>query len=210
MTPTLFSSLVPALSFDMKPITRRALVATFAAVLAGCATNEFRTITPTTNGLSIRGAKVYAYSFLDLRDAELGSSMLAQVDAQLTQSLADANVSVKVLRFKDSEPGRSFATTSGGMSVPVRQTVESNLPEEKAQGTDYRLIVFPSKITISGAWKFYDIRWDLIDAKTGRAVWSSASQGKHLTMWNNDEDPEKRAKVIVDGVVSEFKKSGLI
>lgn len=165
---------------------------------------------PTANGLSIRGSKVYAYSFLDLRDAELGADMLSQIDAQLTQSLASANVAMKVLRFKDSEPGRSFATTSGGMSVPVRQTIDSNLSEEKAQGTDYRLVVFPSKITLSGAWKFYDIRWDLIDVRTGRAVWSSASQGKHLTMWKNDEDPEARAKVIVDGVVAEFKKSGLI
>lgn len=195
---------------NMKLIYRRLVIVALAAILVGCATNEFKTISSTTNGPSIRGSKVYAYSFLDLRDSELGSTMLSQIDSQLAQSLASASVSLKVLRFKDSDIGRSYATTNGGMSIPVRQTIESNLSDEKAYGTEYRLVVFPSKITLSGAWKFYDIRWDLIDVKTGNRVWGSSSQGKHLTMWKNDEDPEGRAKVIVDGVIAEFKKSGLI
>lgn len=194
----------------LKSIPRRVAIIAMAATLVGCATNEFKTVASPTNGPSIRSSKVYAYSFLDLRDSELGSTMLSQIDSQLTQSLASASVSLKVLRFKDSDIGRSYATTNSGMSVPVRQTIESNISEEKAYGAEYRLVIFPSKITLSGAWKFYDIRWDLIDVKTGNRVWSSSSQGKHLTMWKNDEDPEGRAKVIVDGVIAEFKKSGLI
>ena len=194
----------------LKSITRRIAILAMAATLVGCATNEFKTIASPTNGPSIRGSKIYAYSFLDLRDAELGPTMLSQIDLQLIQSLANASVSVKVLRFKDSDIGRSYATTNSGMSVPVRQTIESNSQEEKAYGAAYRLVIFPSKMTLSGAWKFYDIRWDLIDVKSGNRVWSSSSQGKHLTMWKNDEEPEARAKVIVDGVIAEFKKSGLI
>lgn len=181
-----------------------------AAAVVGCASNQFKTVAPAAEGLSLRNTKVYAYSFLDLRDAELGPSMLTAIDRQLTQALAKSGVTLAVLRFKDSEVGHTFSATNGGMAVPVRQTIESSAKEEQALGADYRLIVFPSKMTLSGAWKFYDIRWELIDIKTGKRVWSSISQGKHLTMWKNDEDPESRAKTIVVGAVEEMKKGGLI
>lgn len=188
----------------------RILIVIFSVILMGCVTNEFKSTTTAADGISLRGSKVYVYSFLDLRDSDLGETMVNQINMQLTRELSNSGVSMKVLNFKDSEPGRSFATTNTGLSVPVRQTIESNISEEKAQGTDYRLLIFPSKMHLSGAWKFYDIRWELIDARTERPVWSSTSKGKHLTMWKNDEDPEGRAKIIVDGVVSEFKKNGLI
>ena len=194
----------------MKTISRFAILAALTMLLLGCVANEFKTVTPAANGLSIRGAKVFAYSFLDLRDAELGPSMLNEIDKQLGQALAGAGVAMKTLRFKDSEVGRNFSTVSGGMSVPVRQTIDSNAKEEQAYDTQYRLVIFPSKITLSGAWKFYDIRWDLVEVKTGKLVWASTSQGKHLTMWKNDEDPDSRAKVIVDGAIAEMKHSGLI
>ena len=194
----------------MRTVSRRVILLGLSAAIAGCATNQFTTVAPATEGLSIRNTKVFAYSFLDLRDAELGPSMLTAIDKQLTQALAKSGVTLAVLRFKDSDVGHSFSATSGGMAVPVRQTIDSNAKGEQALGADYRLIVFPSKMTLSGAWKFYDIRWELIDVKTGKRVWSSVSQGKHLTMWKNDEDPEGRAKTIVDGAVGEMKKGGLI
>ena len=194
----------------MKSISRRVVALGLSAALAGCATHQFTTTGPAAAGFSIRNTKVFAYSFLDLRDAEFGASMLAEVDKQLTQALAKSGVTVKVLRFKDSDVGHSFSATSGGMTVPVRQTIESNAKEEQALRADYRLIIFPSKMTLSGAWKFYDIRWELIEVRTGTRVWSSVSQGKHLTMWKNDEDPEGRAKTIVEGAIGEMKKVGLI
>ncbi|QDQ25869.1 hypothetical protein FNU76_05620 [Chitinimonas arctica] len=140
--------------------------------------------------------------------------MVAQLHLQLTQSLASADVSLKVIRLKDSEAGRSFAFAHSGSSIEssfaIRRTIESNLLEERTHGTDYRLIIFPSSIELSDRWKRYTINWDLIDVKTGRRVWNSSSVGRHWTMLSIDEDPEVRAKIIVDGAIAEFKRSGLI
>lgn len=194
----------------MNSLFRRAAVVFLAALLVGCATNQFTTITPAEPGLSIRNSKVFGYSFLDIRDAEFGPTMLSQIDSQLTQMLEKSNVSFKVLRFKNSEAARYYAATGGSMTVPVGQTILSNLKEEQTFGADYRLVIFPSKMSLVGAWKHYDVRWDLIDVKTGKRVWASTSYGKHLTMWRNDEEPEMRAKMIVDGAIAEMKKGGLI
>ncbi|HIV71030.1 MAG TPA: hypothetical protein H9903_08880 [Candidatus Aquabacterium excrementipullorum] len=193
----------------MTYISRRLLITAAAASLAGCATNSFRTMKPAAAGLSLKNTKVYAYSFLDLRDHEFGASMLGEIDRQLVEVLGQSGVTLKVLRFRESDIGRSFTMTSGGMYVPVRQTVESNAGPEKAFGTTYRLTIFPQKITLTGAWKHYEIRWDLFDVRTGQMVWSSLSEGKHLTLWKNDEQPQERAKTIVDSAVAEMKQSGL-
>lgn len=185
-------------------------VMALAIFTAGCATTEFVTSTLPAGELSIRQAKVYAYSFLDLRDVDLGPRMPAQVNSQLVKALGNENVSLQAIQFKNTDVGRSFSTINRGMTVPVRQTIESNATAEDSFGADYRLVIFPSSIVLSGAWKFYDIRWELTDIETGNRVWSSVSKGKHLTFWKNDEDPEGRAKVIVDGAVSELKRAGLI
>ncbi len=194
----------------MQPLKRRALVFALALALGGCASNSFAPSARADAGASLRGKKVFIYSFLDLRDAEFGPTMLAEIDAQLTAALGKSGAAARVLRFKDSDVGRSFAATSGGMTVPIGQTILSNGTEERGFGTDYRLVIFPSKMTLSGAWKYYDIRWEVFDAASGRRVWLGTSQGRHLTMWKNDEDPAARAKTIVDGAVAELGKSGLL
>jgi hypothetical protein len=165
---------------------------------------------PIAEGTSLKGAKLFSYSFLDVRDTEFGPSMLSEIDKQLAAELGKSNIVMKTLRFKDSEPAKFFVSTNAGMTVPVKQVLDSNAPEEVKFGADYRLVIFPSKMTLSGAWKFYDIRWDVFDVKTGKRVWGSISQGKHLTMWKADEDPQGRAKTIIDAVVGEMRKGGVI
>jgi hypothetical protein len=194
----------------MKYLSRRLFIAATASAMAGCATNSFTSVSPAPAGLSLRNTKVYAYSFLDLRDPEFGPSMLDELDRQLTAAFEASAVTLKVLRFRDSEIGRSYALTNGGMAVPIRQTIESNAYREKALGNDYRIVIFPRRIAPAGAWKNYEIRWDLIDVRTDRVVWSSISEGRHLTLWKADEEPHERAKVIVDSVIKEMKKGELI
>ena len=190
--------------------SRRALLVGLVSLLSACATNQFSSTAPVVDGVALKNSRLFVYSFLDLRDAEFGPGMLAEFDAQLIRELAKAMVTAKVLRFKNSEVGQYYATTNGGMSIPIGQTIGGNVREEQSLGADYRLIIFPSKMTLSGAWKFYDVRWDLIDIKTGKRIWTTTSQGKHLNMWRNDEDPQARAKTIVDGIVAEFQKSKLL
>jgi hypothetical protein len=186
------------------------LIATFILVLAACATNEFSQTRSLVNGLSLKNSKIIAYSFLDVRDAEFGPSMLNEFDRQLADELLKSGITLSILRFKDSALGQQYSFTNSGMQIPVRDTIVANLANERSMGADYRLIIFPSQMTLRGAWKFYDVRWDLLDVRTGKRVWSTTSRGRHLTAWKSDELPEARAKTMVDGIVEELRKSNLL
>jgi hypothetical protein len=161
-------------------------------------------------GVSLKGTKLYIYSFLDIRDRQFGPNLLTQIDALLTRELANSQVSAKVLRFKDSETARYSTMLQEQMSVPVKEVIKSAHENERSFGADFRLIVFPSAMTLAGAWVHYDVRWDLIESKSGKLVWSTVSQGKHMNAWKHDEDPEIRAKTIVDGIIAELKNSRLL
>jgi hypothetical protein len=115
-----------------------------------------------------------------------------------------------VLRFKETELGRYFQTSNTGMQIPVRRTIEGSGALELAYGAQFRLIVFPSRMTLNGAWRHYDVSWEIFDTKTGKRVWSTVSNGKHTNAWRDDEDPQQRAKTVVDGLVAALKSSGLI
>jgi len=117
--------------------------------------------------------------YLDVRTGELGPNLLNEFDRQLTQQLAKSGITAKVLRFRDSEPGKQYSFTSTGMQIPEITT-------------DYRLVIFPSQLTVAGAWRHYDVRWDLMDARNGKLVWSTQS------------------KTIVDGIIAEMQKSSLL
>ena len=194
----------------MASTSRRALLIGAAIALAGCATNQFSGTRSVSPGVTLSGARLQIYSFLDLRDVEFGPNMLAEVDRQLATALGAASVSVQNLRFKSSDPGRYFSSTNAGMRVPVRETIDSNRASELSFAATHRLIIFPSKMTLSGAWKFYDVTWELYETNSGKLVWSTTSHGKHLNAWKNDEDPQVRAKTIVDGVMNEFRTSKLL
>lgn len=189
---------------------RSILFAAFFFILTGCATNEFAPSKTYAEGLSLKDSRLYIYSFLDIRDVEFGPTMLAEFDKQFTQELQTAGTSAKVLRFKSSGPGRYFSFTNSGVQIPVRDVITQNANDEKAMGAQYRLIIFPSKMTLSGAWKFYDVRWEIVDIRTDKVVWATTSRGKHLNAWRNDEDPGPRAKTIVNGIVEEMRKSKLL
>jgi hypothetical protein len=179
-------------------------------VLTACATNQFSATRAATDGTSLRDTQIYIYSFLDAREIEFGPNLLTEFDAQFIGELEKSGVKGKILRFKDSDIGRYYSMTNTGMQLPVGQVIESNLSNERAFDAKYRLIIFPNRMRLSGAWKFYDVQWDLFDTQTGKRVWSTTSYGKHINMWKNDEDPRARAKTIVDGVLTELRNSRLL
>ena len=167
----------------------------------------------------LQGAFVYVYSFLDVRDQQFGPRMLDQLDQQLTADLSAEGVSSKVLRFKDSTVGETFAQSgqqpgawgySGSDLIPVNQTIASNAADERATGARFRLIVFPANFSTQGAWQFYDVRWILIDAATGVRVWQNVYKTSHLTWWRNDEDSVNRAKGMLAKVMADLKGTGLL
>jgi hypothetical protein len=193
----------------MKTVHRLIVTLLVALALSGCSTNRFTTSSPGTT-ISIKNTKLYAYNFLDVRDSHLGPSMLAEVDKQLGQRLSASGVTLKVLQFKNSEVGKSFSSDSGAMTSPARETILSNLSAERAFQADYRLIIFPANMLHNGVRKTYTIRWDLMDVRSGKIVWTATSEGNRMVLWGTDELPVSRAKVIVDGLIEEMKANGLI
>ena len=189
---------------------RRLFLLALPGLLGACASNQFMAASPVPNGMTLAKSRIYVYSFMDVRDSEFGPTMLAEIDSQLVAELAKASVTARVLRFKDSEAGKYYSTTNSGMSVPTGQTIVGNLANEKSLAANYRLVIFPSDMRIVGAWKYYQVRWELFDVTTNKQVWLATSQGKHLTFVKNDEDPQARAKTIVDGFIGELRKYRLL
>jgi hypothetical protein len=189
--------------------TRRAVLAALVAGLAGCVTNEFASSKP-AEGATLKGGKVIVYSFLDVRQAELGPTMLDEFDKQLVAALDHATVPSKVVRFRNTDAGRYFTFGDAGMNVPVKNTIQGNADDEKSFGAGYRLVIFPSEMQIQGGWRSYDIRWEITDVHTGQVVWSTLSHGKHLVNWKIDENAAGRAQVLIDSFVTELKTAHLV
>ncbi len=189
---------------------QRVLCLVFLISMSGCATNSFSKTQLHIENTSLKETKLYIYSFLDVREEILGTKMLDELDRQLLTALKDAGVTVDLLRYKDSEAGAYFASTISAVPNPVRETVTRNWNNERKTGAQYRLTVEPFSVVRSGSWRHYEIRWSVMNATTGELIWSSQSSGKHINAVHHDEDPELRAKTIVDGVIQEMRASKLI
>lgn len=179
------------------------------ALLQGCASNKFVQTKVYQDGISLNGKSVYVYSFMDIRDSEFGTKMLQSLDNQLISGFENEGVKAKVLDFLDSEAAISFSMSNSG-ELPLDAFVLKNQKDENSFGANFRLIIIPSQMTLQGAWKYYDVRWSLIDAKTNKIVWRAMSEGSHLTGMYNDENPDGRAQTILKELFLQLKKDKLI
>lgn len=163
----------------------------------------------------LQGSSVYVYSFLDVRQNEYTAKVLDQFDADLTARLSGLKIGSNILRFRNSKMNRADEFYAGShnlesRAVPVMETVYSNLREERGTHARFRLIVFPSSYTVSGAWRFYEIRFILMDAETGARLWSYDYSGKHMVMMKNSENAEGRSKKILDKLFVALKAAGYL
>lgn len=172
------------------------------------------TVAPTP--AKLQGSFVYVYSFLDVREGEYTSKVLDQFDSDLTARLQAQAIGSKILRFERSAASSNEFYAGGSVngnesrSIPVMETVFRNLADEAAAKARFRLIVFPSRYTVAGAWRFYEIRFVLMDARSNRRVMDYIYSGKHLVMLKNSENAGARSKKILDHLFEELKSRGLI
>lgn len=159
---------------------------------------------------SLRDSVVYIYNFLDLRQEQYGDKVLAQFDGQLTERLDHLGTRAKVLRYRNSPAMQASGANFGSTMVPVAETIFANLADEAATGAKYRLIVFPASYTLAGAWRFYEVRWVLVDVRTNRKLWSYLYKGKHLVMWRTNENAVSRGRKLVDAAWGELARAGLL
>lgn len=191
----------------MAKINRRTFLVGTAIAATGCTTQPFSKTYLAQPGTHLGRKRVQIYSFLDIRERELGPQLLVEIDQQLAKAFQAASVTTQNLRFKDSDPGKYISSTNMGMQIPVREAVQNHLPFEFGFSAGYRLVIFPSQVIVADAWKYYDIKWDLYDAKTGKLVWRTTS---HNDGPNDDENPQARAQALVDGVMNELRASQLL
>jgi hypothetical protein len=196
----------------------KSLRITFAIVaaieLAACATTSFERTTTIQSGTEVAGASVVVYSFLDVRKDFFGEQMLAMMHSQLEDQLKTRGVNARVVVYKHTARETDFTSLLMGMnrnvvSVPIKTYMLSQRPEEEKRGDKYRLMVFPSMVTTTGANIDSQINWTLIDTKTDKPVWTTSQNTSRTIWWNNDEAPETRSKQFVDGVLTQMASSGL-
>jgi hypothetical protein len=159
---------------------------------------------------SLAGKKVYVYDFLDIRKEEYTPKVLDQIEGQLNTLLTQHNISSTLIRFRNTADGQFYADNSTSSVIPVQQIVEHNFSKEEEFSADYRLIVFPSRYEVFGAWRYYNIRWVVMDAYSGKSVFEYEYSGRHLVMWSNGENSESRGRKIIDALSQELSKAGLI
>lgn len=177
-----------------------------AVVLNACATANF---SAKGEGPALTGSHVYIYSFIDVRNNDLGPRMIAQVNEQLRARLAEYGVETRLVTFRETSYGR-YTSVTGSVAVPVPQIVEQNARAEQEFGADYRLVIMPTQITIYDAAQNYQITWDLFDVNTGEIVWSSSMRGNRTVWYSADEDAEGRAATIVDGLINQMVASNML
>jgi hypothetical protein len=162
----------------------------------------------------LQNSKIYVYSFLDVREEYYSGKVLDQLDADLVGRLGEDMISLRILRFKNSPIGETYSAAQGlgqdSTMIPVGPVIEQNQADEKAFDARYRLIIFPANFSSVGAWRYYDIRWLLIDAKTGARLWNHLYSGKHLVMWSDSENAVARSKKILDELIKSLRADGLM
>jgi len=159
---------------------------------------------------------IYVYSFLDVREKEYTPKVLDRFDAALTERFGALKVSTKILRYNKvkEKQGEFFANnTSFGASsqtIPVEQTIYRNLAEERAAQARYRLVIFPANFESAGAWRYYEIRFVLMDTQGGRRVFEYSYTGRHMVLLNESENSEARSTKILDAFFSELGTKGIL
>lgn len=168
--------------------------------------------------MKLPGSFVYVYSFLDVRKDEYTPKVLAQFDADLVARLRALGISSKVFHFTESSRSQEefFANkvTDGAQSqsrmIPVGETIDGNVADERAAKARFRLVIFPDNFTLAGAWRFYDIRFMLMDIASGRTILEYAYSGKHMVILKNSENAEARSRKILDGAFAEMRAKGAL
>lgn len=163
---------------------------------------------------SIRGKSVYIYSFLDLREAEYTRKLLDAINGGLSGRLNQIGTQSAILEYRKTLQGEFVADSSGqgssSTAVPVRAIIEGNAEAEAAAGSQLRLVIFPSRYDVVGAWRYYNIRWLLVDIRSNRPVWSYEYQGKHMVWWSDKENSAARADKILDAAFSDLRTKGFL
>lgn len=185
-----------------------------ALAVSGCASTSFERTTALQSGTEISGSSVVVYSFLDVRKGMFGDQMLTMMNNQLVEQFKQRGVNARVVVYQQTEaeatPNALYLGVNRSMvTVPIKQYLTTQRPDEVKNGDKYRLMVFPSMVTTTGANIDSEINWTLAETAADKPVWMTKQSTSRTIWWNSEEAPETRSKQFVDGIMSEMTKSGL-
>jgi len=192
----------------------RLILVLTAMTLAGCASTSFERTKAIQAGTEIQGSSVVVYSFLDVRKEQFGEQMLVMMNNQLVEQFKQRGVNARVIVYKqaeaDAKPDALYLGVNRSMvRVPIQEYLAAQRPDEQKNGDKYRLMIFPSMITTTGAAIDSEINWMLSDIATDKPVWTTKQSMSRTVWWHSEEAPESRSKQFVDGVMGEMTKTGL-
>lgn len=186
------------------------------SVLAACATKPSIDVS-NASASDFKLQQVYIYSFLDVRESNLGRNYLAQFERILDDELQKRQVRSKQLWFKksgtalhtamiDKATFTSLYVRQSTTEVPVKRTIAENMADEASFGANYRLILFPKNISNNT----YEVHLDIEDTATGRLLWYATMKGGNFNWVIQDEVPEQRARLAVQSLIEALDKSHLL
>ena len=119
-------------------------------LLSACTTTSFQSKTSEYTGVTPVSA-VYVYSFLDLREGNLGKKFLAEVKRQLDEALAKDGIRVKQLWFNDSPLRAQFSLAEIGphpsntsTRVPVDEVIKDKLVSSLSLRQEPEFVISPA------------------------------------------------------------------
>jgi hypothetical protein len=171
---------------------------------------------------SLQGASVFVYSFLGVYLDDFGEETLDLFGEQLPAALAKEGVKPRFARFDSSWVAYAFPVTEAGTTsdgifvrahrsyqVPYGEAIATKAADEAAAGAQYRLIVFPAGFSDDAGVNSYEIRWDLIDIRSGARLWTYTYKGSHLVGLVWGQNSKGRANKFVKAGLAEMRKAGL-
>jgi hypothetical protein len=194
---------------------RAVLIALFAAAMlaGGCAMQpKFdSTVTDAAASPGARVTSLYVYSFLDLRESDLGSEFMKQFERILGDELRRHGVKSRQVWYARLPSDQLRPLTDSGMQrLPVAKVVADHARQETEFGATHRLVIVPTEIKHQGHWVFIDMRADVIDRATGNIVWTTHANARHTAFSSVNDNAEERARQLAGGLVEAMRKAGLV
>jgi hypothetical protein len=187
-----------------------------ASLVFGCTTPpKFKT--ETVRNVFVRVDTIYIYSFLDMREHELGKNFMREVQHDLDEQLSQHGVHTKQVWFNDTRQRFYVFETAQWAGtqrrdtklIPVREVIAEKADDERAFGARYRLVMAPTNLDGTGVGYDTEVQYLLTDVKTGQVVWKATSKMDTVNWIKVDEQPVERAKMFVGGLIQEMMSAGL-
>ncbi len=199
---------------------RIGVVILLSVFFTGCAMNtRYSPSDPYRGTRDVRS--IYVYSFLDLREKEIGKLFLSEVERLLGEEFEKRSIKQAQFWFERSSIRGEFALSSAPagrtwmgprseMRVPVREVIQANTNNEQALGATHRLIIFPSGTVTGGLGPNFSVKWDLIDTSSGHLNWTASSHSTSTNWVNNDENALERARSFVSDFFAQMVAGGVL